>query len=204
MITMESRPQSLAVDIIVVWMGNELVGKRGVFVDPNTPNWAQNLDNMQALGVWPEVASAECGQIQRLAASRPQGQADGQQCSDLGGCFPHRLQVAHRVQGSGSHVFKYARGRGVFTGSLEVPVANVPKYDGYYFREDSTHRAAFANCIARRARCVQAEATLGRLSAEDTQFLMDNFPFDQFGERVYPMRHVFDRAFVQRSAIPPP
>ena len=65
---MAARPQSLHVDISVAWMGNKLVGKRGVFVDPNTPNWAQNLGNMQALGVWPEVASAVCGQIQRLAA----------------------------------------------------------------------------------------------------------------------------------------
>ena len=68
MISMASRPQSLAVGVIMDWMGSELVGNRGVFVDPNTPMWKQSVDNMQALGVWPEVASAVCGQIQRLAA----------------------------------------------------------------------------------------------------------------------------------------
>ena len=63
-----SRPQSLAVDVMIIWMGNELVGRRGVFVDPNVPKWRQTAENMEATGVWEEVASKVCGQIQRLAA----------------------------------------------------------------------------------------------------------------------------------------
>ena len=49
-------------------MGNELVGRRGVFVDPNIPKWNQTPENMEATGIWENVASRVCGQIQRLAA----------------------------------------------------------------------------------------------------------------------------------------
>ncbi|CAE7705038.1 unnamed protein product, partial [Symbiodinium sp. KB8] len=109
-----------------------------VFVDPNTPNWAQNLDNMQALGVWPE------------------GKPMVNSVQILGDAFPtdYKLPIEYR---EAVRMF-----------------SSMP--------ED-----------------------------EDTQFLMDNFPFDQFGERVYPMRH----AEIQQAAedcpdpwessfIPPP
>ncbi|CAE7471312.1 unnamed protein product [Symbiodinium microadriaticum] len=74
----------------------------------------------------------------------------------LGDAFPtdYKLPIEHRE--AVRMFFKYARGRDVFTGSLEVPVANM--------------------MATTSARCVQAEATLGRLSAEDAQILMDNFP----------------------------
>ena len=85
----------------------------------------------------------------------------------LGDAFPTDYKLPIEYREAIRRFFKYARGRGVYTGSLEVPVANIPKYDGCHFREDSTHRAAFAKCIAHRARCVQAEATLGHLSAEN-------------------------------------
>eukprot|EP00439_Symbiodinium_sp_Y106_P079951 s2062_g18.t1 len=32
-------PSCLEIDIVVVWMGNELCGRRGVFLDPGTPQW---------------------------------------------------------------------------------------------------------------------------------------------------------------------
>ena len=75
-----------------------------------------------------------------------------------------------------------------------MAVSNIPKYDGYHFREDTTHRAAFANVLAHRARCVQAEASLSSLSEENIKFLQEAYPFDRYGERVYRMTHVFDRA----------
>ena len=32
-------PSCLEIDVVVVWMGNELCGRRGVFLDPGTPQW---------------------------------------------------------------------------------------------------------------------------------------------------------------------
>ena len=58
----------------------------------------------------------------------------------------------------------------------------------------ATHRAAFANVLAHRARCVQAEASLSSPSEENVKFLQEAYPFDRYGERVYRMKHVFDRA----------
>ena len=106
---MAARPQSLHVDISVAWMGNKLVGKRGVFVDPNTRNWAQNLGNMQALGVWPEVASAVCGQIQRLAAVQGRPMVNSVQI--LGDAFPTDYKLPIENREAVRMFFTYARGR---------------------------------------------------------------------------------------------
>ena len=187
-----SRPQALAVDIIVVWMGNELVGRRGVFVDPNVPKWNQTAENMQATGIWRDVASKVCGQIQRLAALK------GRPCINsvqlLGDAYPADYKLPPEYRDAVRMFFAYARGRGLKTGSLDVAVSAIPKYDGYHFREDRTHRSIFANVIAQRARCVQAEATLSGLSEENLRFLQEAYPYDRYGERVYRMKHVFDRA----------
>ena len=187
-----SRPQALAVDIIVVWMGNELVGRRGVFVDPNVPKWNQTAENMQATGIWRDVASKVCGQIQRLAALK------GRPCINsvqlLGDAYPADYKLPPEYRDAVRMFLAYARGRGLKTGSLDVAVSAIPKYDGYHFREDRTHRSIFANVIAQRARCVQAEATLSGLSEENLRFLQEAYPYDRYGERVYRMKHVFDRA----------
>ena len=187
-----SRPQARAVDIIVVWMGNELVGRRGVFVDPNVPKWNQTAENMQATGIWRDVASKVCGQIQRLAALK------GRPCINsvqlLGDAYPADYKLPPEYRDAVRMFFAYARGRGLKTGSLDVAVSAIPKYDGYHFREDRTHRSIFANVIAQRARCVQAEATLSGLSEENLRFLQEAYPYDRYGERVYRMKHVFDRA----------
>ena len=169
-----SRPQALAVDIIVVWMGNELVGRRGVFVDPNVPKWNQTAENMQASGIWRDVASQVCGQIQRLAALK------GRPCINsvqlLGDAYPADYKLPPEYRDAVRMFFAYARGRGLKTSSLDVAVSAIPKYDGYHFREDRTHRSIFANVIAQRARCVQAEATLSGLSDENIRFPSGGVP----------------------------
>ena len=106
-----SRPQALAVDIIVVWMGNELVGRRGVFVDPNVPKWNQTAENMQASGIWRDVASQVCGQIQRLAALK------GRPCINsvqlLGDAYPADYKLPPEYRDAVRMFFAYARGRGL-------------------------------------------------------------------------------------------
>ena len=157
-----SRPQSLAVNVMIIWMGNELVGRRGVFVDPNVPKWRQTAENMEATGVWEEVASNVCGQIQRLAALKSRPCVNIVQL--LGDAYHADYKLPPEYREAVQMFFAYARGRGLATGSLDVAVSNIPKYDGCHFREDTTHRAAFANVLAHRARCVQAEASLSSLS----------------------------------------
>ena len=49
-------------------MGNELCGRRGVFLDPGTPNWQIGPEGYAAEGLWPEIAGRVCGEIGRLAA----------------------------------------------------------------------------------------------------------------------------------------
>eukprot|EP00439_Symbiodinium_sp_Y106_P068143 s2158_g11.t1 len=61
-------PSCLEIDIIVVWMGNELCGRRGVFLDPGMPSWQIGPEGYAAEGLWPEIAGRVCGEISRLAA----------------------------------------------------------------------------------------------------------------------------------------
>ena len=157
-----SRPQSLAVDVMIIWMGNELVGRRDVFVDPNVPKWRQTAENMEATGVWEELTSKVCGQIQRLAALKGRPCVNSVQL--LGDAHPADYKLPPEYREAVQMFFAYARGRGLATGSLDVAVSTIPKYDGYHVREDRTHRAAFANVLAHRAHCVQAEVSLSSLS----------------------------------------
>ena len=54
-------PSCLEIDVTVVWMGNELCGRRGVFLDPGTPNWQIGPEGYAAEGIWPEIAGRVCG-----------------------------------------------------------------------------------------------------------------------------------------------
>ena len=56
-------PSCLEIDVTVVWMGNELCGRRGVFLDPGTPNWQIGPEGYAAEGLWPEIAGRVCGEI---------------------------------------------------------------------------------------------------------------------------------------------
>ena len=83
---------------MIIWIGNELVGRRGVFVDPDVPKWRQTAENMEATGVWEEVTSKVCGQIQRLAALKGRPCVNSVQL--LGDAYPadYKLPPEYRVR----------------------------------------------------------------------------------------------------------
>ena len=39
-------PGSLEVDLVYIWMGSELCGRRGVFIDPGTPQWQIGITHL--------------------------------------------------------------------------------------------------------------------------------------------------------------
>eukprot|EP00439_Symbiodinium_sp_Y106_P018055 s7731_g2.t1 len=78
-----------------------------------------------------------------------------------------------------------ARGRGLFTGSLENIVAAIPKHNGYHFRGDSAYTSILASVIAHRFRLVNAKV---KVVPEDfLQQLIDEFPFDERKQREFLM-----------------
>ena len=51
-------------------MGNELCGRRGVLIDPGTPQWQIGPEGLAAEGIWSEIAVRVCGEIAPFRAGR--------------------------------------------------------------------------------------------------------------------------------------
>ena len=66
--SLELTTETVHLDMVFVWMGNELCGRRGVFIDPGTPQWQIGPEGLAAEGVWSEIAARVCGAIGRIAA----------------------------------------------------------------------------------------------------------------------------------------
>ena len=126
-------------------MGNELCGRRGVFLDPETPHWQIGPEGYAAEGLWSEIAGRVCGEIGRLAALQARPVVGSVQI--LGDADPIDYGLPQEYREAIRKFFGYARSRGIYTHSIRTAVASIPKHDHYHFREDSTRRATLANCI---------------------------------------------------------
>ena len=135
-------PSCLEIDIVVVWMGNELCGRRGVFLDPGTPQWQIGPEGYAAAGLWPEIAGRVCGEIGRLAAL--QGRPVVGSVQILGDADPVDYSLPPEYREAIHKFMGYARSRGLYTSSIRTAVSSIPKHDHYHFREDSTHRSTLA------------------------------------------------------------
>ena len=99
-------PSCLEIDITVVWMGNELCGRRGVFLDPGTPNWQIGPEGYAAEGLWPEIAGRVCGEIGRLAALKGRPCVGSVQI--LGDADPHDYGLPQEYREAIQKFFGYA------------------------------------------------------------------------------------------------
>ena len=71
-------------------------------------------------------------------------------------------------------------------------MASIPKHDHYHFREDSTHRATLANCIAHRIRVASTDFMFSKLLPETMSELKKKYAYDEARAIVH-MSYVFDR-----------
>ena len=99
-------------------MGNELCGRRGVFLDPGTPNWQIGPEGYAAEGLWPEIAGRVCGEIGRLAAFKGRPVVGSVQI--LGDADPHDYGLPHEHREAIHKFFRYARSRGIYTHSIRT------------------------------------------------------------------------------------
>ena len=113
-------PSCLEIDVTVVWMGNELCGRRGVFLDPGTPNWQIGPEGYAAEGIWPEIAGRVCGEIGRLAALKGRPVVGSVQI--LGDADPLDYGLPHEYREAIHKFFGYARSRG------STPTASAPPW----------------------------------------------------------------------------
>ena len=62
---------TVEIDIAVAWLGNELVGERGLFLNPAYELWKEkHYGPHYAAGEWREIADRVCTSIGELAALR--------------------------------------------------------------------------------------------------------------------------------------
>ena len=115
-------------------MGNELCGRRGVFLDPGTPQWQIGPEGYAAEGLWPEIAGRVCGEIGRLAAL--QGRPVVGSVQILGDADPVDYSLPPEYREAIHKFMGYARSRGLYTSSIRTAVSSIPKHDHYHFRED--------------------------------------------------------------------
>ena len=183
-------PSCLEIDVTVVWMGNELCGRRGVFLDPGMPSWQVGPEGYAAEGLWREIAGRVCGEISRLAALKGRPCVGSVQI--LGDADPIDYGLPPEYREAIQKFFGYARSRGIYTHSIRTAVSAIPKHDHYHFREDSTHRATLANCIAHRIRVAATDNMFAKLPAHTMEELKRRFPYDEKRTVVH-MAYVFDR-----------
>ena len=111
----------------------------------------------------------------------------------LGDADPIDYGLSQEYREAIQKFFGYARSRGIYTHSIRAAVSAIPKHDHYHFREDSTHRATLANCIAHRIRVAATDNIMfAKLPADTLEDLKRRFPYDE-ARTVVHMTYVFDR-----------
>ena len=123
----------------------------------NVPKWNQTAENMQASGIWRDMASKVCGQIQRLAALK------GRPCINsvqlLGDAYPadYKLPPEYRLPGCCENVLCLRKGQRPENGQLgccsvgDTEVRRIPFPRGSYspFRLRECDRPESTLCTSR-------------------------------------------------------
>ena len=192
-------PSQLEIDMVFVWMGNELCGRRGVFIDPGTPQWQIEQigpEGLAAEGIWSEIAARVCGLRRDWSYSRPSGQAGDRQHSAPWRRRPDRLWTPSGVPRSYPKIpwITIAPAGCTQRASRKQLVAAIPTHDHYLFREDSSRRATLANVIAHRVHICPADFMFSKVRAKHLDVPVRMYPYDKSGTRVFGMAYVFDKA----------
>ena len=145
---------------IDVAIANELVGERGLFLNPAYDAWRQTH-----YGPLVEVADRVCTSLGALAAlrGRPEfADAIGVTCV-LGQPDPKRYSLPHQFDECTKKFFAYARGQGIQTVSLARIGDSIALYDSFHFRENSASRKKLAEHLGHQMRVLIAERTASQV-----------------------------------------
>ena len=164
----ESWASTVEIDVAVAWLGNELVGERGLFLNPAYEYWREKQHGPHyAAGDWREIADRLCTSIGELAALRGRpnvGNAMGV-ITMLGQPDPKRYQLPHQFDECMKKFFGYARSLGVKTISVSRIADSIPMFDAFHFREDSAQRKRLAEHIGHHMRVLIAEHIAAKVPA---------------------------------------
>ena len=185
--------QSLRIDIQAIWLGNELVGERGVFLEPSMPCWREKQlpDGYHAArGDWSEIADRICASLGSLAAlkGRPSyGEFVGA-ITLIGQPGAVKYTLPDGYGECMDTFFEFAKGLGLYTASVAEVVAPFTMWDAYHFRDDSFNRKVLADWLACVANVLACEEQATFLKPEDVETIACRFPYQQRGLILNQMR----------------
>ena len=141
----EAWAKEVTIDVAIAWLGNELVGERGLFLNPAYDAWReQHSGPHAAAGDWKEVADRVCTSLGELARPEFDG-AIGVTCV-MGQPDPERYSLPHEFDECMKKFFAYARSQGIMTVSLARISDSIALCDSF----ERTLRVAESWCGAHR------------------------------------------------------
>ena len=200
--------QYLRVDIQAIWLGNELVGERGVFLEPCMPSWREKQmpgGYHAARGDWTEIADRICTSLGSLAAlkGRPSyGEFIGAIVL-IGQPNPAKCLLPDGFGEAMNTFFDFAQDLGIHTASVAEVISPFTMWDAYHFRDDSHNRRILADWLSCVANTLACEDQVSFLRVEDLETAANRFPFEQKGLIMNQM--VFNEAldrFTQAARLP--
>ena len=187
--------------MFVAWLGNELVGERGLFLNPAYEYWREKYHGPHyAAGDWREIADRVCTSICELAALRGRpdvGNAVGV-ITMLGQPDPKRYQLPHQFDECMKKFFGYARSLGMKTVSVSRIADSIPMFDAFHFREDSAQRKRLAEHIGHHMRVLIAEHIAAKVPASRFDEVHRRHPYKDTGKSFIPV--IYQRAIGDAEA----
>ena len=178
--------QFLRIDIQAIWLGNELVGERGVFLEPTMPQWREKQlpsGYHAARGEWSEIADRVCTSLGSLAAlkGRPSvGEFVGA-ITLIGQPNPAKYLLPEGYGECMDTFFEFAKQLGIHTASVAEVIAPFTMWDAYHFRDDSHSRKVLADWLACVANVLACEDQTSFLKTEDIDLIARRFPYQHQG-----------------------
>ena len=131
----------LLIDAVACWQGNELVGRRGIFLNPQPPTWWDHQQGpITAEGSWEKICTRCFQNLNALAETQRRHPQVGvvQLLSGIRGFvygLPKQFDECMRT------IFDEAARNGLAVASMHEYCSDLPLFtDGYHFREDSQSR----------------------------------------------------------------
>ena len=148
----------LLIDAVACWQGNELVGRRGIFLNPQPPTWWDHQQGpITAEGSWEKICTRCFQNLNALAETQRRFPQVGvvQLLSGIRGFvygLPKQFDECMRTR------FDEAARNGLAVASMHEYCSDLPLFtDGYHFREDSQSRRKLIAGISRGIHLATAE-----------------------------------------------
>ena len=167
--------KTLSVDVMIVWNANELVGEKGLFLDPNykpsTEKWRGRPHVAQ--GQWSFIGPKILRELHKLKELQRRPHVG---TVLLTSATDHNAYFLPREWGTlMEEILDYAAQIGLAVKNFNVPATQIRKYDSYHFLEDTNHRRQLLRWIGATARIMVLRHQCSFFRTEDLDRTLVNY-----------------------------